>query len=148
MKVVLLADVKGKGKKGETITVSDGYGRNFLIARGLAAEPNAQLINDFDGKASSQQYKIDTETAAAKENAAKLEGKTFEMSVKGGDSGKLFGSITAKEIAEFINTKTGIVIDKKKVETDTIKTFGAYPVTVKLYKGISAKITVNVVKGN
>ena len=87
-------------------------------------------------------------TKQLKENAAKLEGKTFEMSVKGGDSGKLFGSITAKEIAEFINTKTGIVIDKKKVETDTIKTFGAYPVTVKLYKGISAKITVNVVKGN
>ncbi len=146
MKVVLLEDVKGKGKKGDTINVSDGYGRNFLIARGLAIEPNAQILNDFGGKASAQQYKIDTETAAAKENAAKLEGKTFEMSVKGGDSGKLFGSITAKEIAEFINTKTGISVDKKKIDTDTIKAFGAYPVTVKLYKGISAKITINVVK--
>ena len=148
MKVVLLQDVKGKGKKGDTITVADGYGRNFLIARGLGVEPNAQILNDFDGKASSQQFKIDTETAAAQENAKTLDGKTFEMSVKGGDSGKLFGSITAKEIAEFIAQKTGIKVDKKKVETDTIKAFGAYPVTVKLYKGISAKITVNVVKGN
>ncbi len=148
MKVVLLQDVKGKGKKGDVINVSDGYGRNFLIAKGLAAEPNAQLINDFDGKASSQQYKIDTETAIAKENAAKLDGKTFEISVKGGDSGKLFGSITAKEIAEFINQKTGIAIDKKKVETDTIKAFGTYTIGVKLYKGINAKITINVTKGN
>lgn len=147
MKIVLLEDVKGKGKKGEIIEVSDGYGRNFLIARGLGAEPTTQLKNDFSGKASALQFKIDTETAKAKENASKLEGKTFEMSVKGGDSGKLFGSITAKEIAEFIKTKTGIEVDKKKVETDTIKAFGAYPITVKLYKGISAKITINVVKG-
>ena len=148
MKVVLLADVKGKGKKGDVINVSDGYGRNFLIARGLASEPNAQLTNDFSGKASSEKFRIDTETALAKENAAKIDGKTFEMSVKGGDSGKLFGSITSKEIAEFIKEKTGIVVDKKKVETDTIKAFGVYPVTVKLYKGISAKVNINVTKEN
>ena len=146
MKVVLLADVKGKGKKGQIIEVSDGYGRNFLIAKGLAAEPTTQLKNDFEGKASSAQYKIDTETAAAKESATKLEGKTFDMTVKGGDSGKLFGSITAKEIAEFINKKTGISVDKKKIETETIKAFGAYPITIKLYKGISAKVTINVTK--
>lgn len=148
MKVVLLEDVKGKGKKGDIINVSDGYGRNFLIARGLGAEPNAQLKNDFDGKASSQQFKIDTETAAAKESAEKLNGKTFEMKVKGGDSGKLFGSITSKEIAEFVKSKTGITVDKKKIETDTIKTFGAYECVIKLYKGISAKITINVTKEN
>lgn len=148
MKVVLLEDVKGKGKKGDVINVSDGYGRNFLIARGLGAEPNAQLTNDFAGKASSEKFKIDNETAAAKENASKLDGKTFEMSVKGGDSGKLFGSITAKEIAEFIKSKTGITVDKKKVETETIKAFGVYPVTVKLYKGISAKVNINVTKEN
>ena len=148
MKVVLLEDVKGKGKKGDEITVSDGYGRNFLIARGLAAEPNAQLKNDFSGKKSSAQFKIDTDTAAAKQNAQTLEGKTFEMSVKGGDSGKLFGSITAKEIAEFINKQTGIDIDKKKVEIDTIKAFGCYTAVIKLYKGISAKVTINVTKEN
>ena len=97
MKVVLLEDVKGKGKKGDVINVSDGYGRNYLIARGLAAEPTAQLNNDFSGKKSSQQFKIDTETQAARDNAAKLDGKTFEMRAKGGESGKLFGSVTAKE---------------------------------------------------
>ncbi len=148
MEVVLLQDVKGQGKKGDIISVADGYGRNFLIARGLAAEPTAQLKNDFSGKASSAQFKIDTETAAAKENAKKLDGKTFEMSVKGGDSGKLFGSITSKEIAEFIKNKTGIEIDKKKVDTDTIKAFGAYQCNIKLYKGISAKVTINVTKEN
>lgn len=146
MKVILLEDVKGKGKKGDLINVSDGYGRNFLIARGLATEPNAQIQNDFSGKASAAQYKIDTDTAAAKENASKLEGKTFELKVKGGDSGKLFGSITSKEISELIKNKTGIAIDKKKIEVETIKTFGVFPCTIKLYKGISAKISINVVK--
>ena len=146
MKVVLLEDVKGKGKKGDLINVSDGYGRNFLIARGLACEPNAQIQNDFSGKASAAQYKIDTDTAAAKENAAKLDGKTFELKSKGGDSGKLFGSITSKEIAELIKQKTGIDIDKKKLDVETIKAFGTFPCTVKLYKGIAAKININVVK--
>lgn len=148
MKVVLLQDVKGQGKKGDIINVSDGYGRNFLIAKGLASEPTAQLKNDFSGKASAQKYKIDTETAAAKEKAAVLDGKTFEMSVKGGDSGKLFGSITSKEIAEFIKLKTGIEVDKKKIDTDTIKAFGSYPCTIKLYTGISAKVTISVTKEN
>ena len=148
MKVVLLEDVKGKGKKGDVINVSDGYGRNYLIARGLAAEPTAQLNNDFSGKKSSQQLKIDTETQAARDNAAKLDGKTFEMRAKGGESGKLFGSVTAKEIAELLKTNTGVDIDKKKVDIDTIKAFGNYSVTLKLYKGISAKVNINVVKEN
>ena len=146
MKVVLLEDVKGKGKKGDVINVSDGYGRNYLIARGLAAEPTAQLNNDFSGKKSSQQFKI--ETQAARDNAAKLDGKTFEMRAKGGESGKLFGSVTAKEIAELLKTNTGVDIDKKKVDIDTIKAFGNYSVTLKLYKGISAKVNINVVKEN
>ncbi|MBQ8605165.1 MAG: 50S ribosomal protein L9 [Clostridia bacterium] len=146
MKVILLEDVKGKGKKGDLINVSDGYGRNFLIARGLATEPNAQIQNDFSGKASAEKFRIDTETAAAKESAAKLDGKTFEMKASGGDSGKLFGSITSKEIAEFIKDKTGVAVDKKKIEAETIKAFGTYPCTVKLYKGISAKINISVIK--
>lgn len=146
MKVILLEDVKGKGKKGDLINVADGYGRNFLIARGLATEPNAQIQNDFSGKASAEQYKIDTQTAKAKENAELLNGKTFEMAVKGGESGKLFGSITSKEIAEFIKSKTGVEVDKKKIEADTIKAFGTYPCTVKLYKSINAKINISVIK--
>lgn len=146
MKVILLEDVKGKGKKGDLINVSDGYGRNFLIARGLATEPNAQIQNDFSGKASAQQYKIDTETAKAKESAKLLDGKTFEMAVKGGDSGKLFGSITSKEIAELIKVKTGVETDKKKIECETIKAFGTYPCTIKLYKGINSKVNISVIK--
>ncbi len=148
MKVVLLEDVKGKGKKGDIIKVADGYGRNYLIARGLAAEPTAQLQNDFSGMKSSEQYKVDTETAEAQQNAEKLSGKTFEMSVKGGESGKLFGAITSKEIAELIRQKTGVVVDKKKVEVQTIKSFGSYEATVRLYKGISAKVNINVIKEN
>ncbi len=148
MKVVLLADVKGQGKKGDTVNVADGYGRNFLIARGLATPVNAQIQNDFAGKAAAAQHKIDVDTTAAKESQAKLDGKTFILKAKGGDSGKLFGAITAKEVAQFIEKETGIAVDKKKLVVDTIKTFGTYPCTVKLYAGIAAKINVSVEKAD
>ncbi len=146
MKVVLLADVKGKGKKGETVTVADGYGRNFLIAKGLAAPVDAQLQNDFAGKKQSEIYKEEQAVAAAKEIAAKLEGKTFTLAAKGGESGKLFGSLTTKEIATFLAAQIGAAIDKKKLMAETIKAFGTYPVTAKLHKGVVAKFSVNVVK--
>ena len=148
MKVVLLADVKGQGKKGETVNVADGYGRNFLIARGLATPVNAQIQNDFAGKAAAAQHKIDVDTAAAKEHQAKLEGKTFTLKSKGGDSGKLFGAITGKEVAQLIEKETGIAVDKKKLVVDTIKNFGTYPCTVKLYTGIAAKINISVEKAD
>lgn len=146
MKVVLLADVKGKGKKGDTVNVADGYGRNFLIAKGLAAPVDAQLQNDFAGKKQSEIFKEEQAVAAAKEVAAKLEGKTITLPAKGGDSGKLFGSLTTKEIAAALSKETGATIDKKKLVAETIKAFGSYPVTAKLHKGVVAKFTVNVVK--
>ena len=146
MKVILLQDVKGQGKKGDTVTVADGYGRNFLIARGLATPASAQVQNDFAGKAAAAQHKIDVDTAAAQENKAKLDGKTFVLKTKGGESGKLFGAVTGKEIATLIEKETGIPVDKKKLVVDTIKTFGTYAVTVKLYTGIAAKINVSVEK--
>ncbi len=146
MKVVLLADVKGKGKKGDTINVADGYGRNFLIARGLAAPVDAQLQNDFAGKKQSEIYKEEQAVAAAKAVAEKLEGKTFTLPAKGGDSGKLFGSMTTKEIAAAISKTVGVEIDKKKLVAETIKAFGTYPITAKLHKGVVAKFSVNVVK--
>lgn len=146
MKVILLADVKGQGKKGDTVTVSDGYGRNFLIARGLATPVTAQAQNDFAGKAAAAQHKIDVDTAAAQENKTKLDGKTFVLKAKGGDSGKLFGAITGKEIATLIEKESGVAVDKKKLVVDTIKNFGTYTCTVKLYTGISAKINVSVEK--
>ncbi|MBQ3085287.1 MAG: 50S ribosomal protein L9 [Clostridia bacterium] len=146
MKVILLQDVKGQGKKGDTVNVADGYGRNFLIARGLATPVNAQVQNDFAGKAAAAQHKIDVDTAAANENKAKLEGKTFVLKAKGGESGKLFGAITAKEIAALIAKESGITVDKKKLVIDTIKNFGTYACTVKLYTGIAAKINVTIEK--
>ena len=146
MKLILLQDVKGQGKKGDTVNVADGYGRNFLIARGLATPVSAQVQNDFAGKAASAQHKIDVDTAAAKENQAKLEGKTFVLKAKGGDSGKLFGAITGKEIASLIEKESGVAVDKKKLVVDTIKNFGTYACTVKLYSGIAAKINVSVEK--
>ncbi len=146
MKVILLQDVKGQGKKGDTINVADGYGRNFLIARGLASPVNAQVQNDFAGKVAAAQHKIEVDTAAANENKAKLEGKTFTMKAKGGDSGKLFGAITGKEIAALIEKESGIVVDKKKLVVDTIKNFGTYACTVKLYTGIAAKINITIEK--
>ncbi len=146
MKVILLQDVKGQGKKGDTVNVADGYGRNFLIAKGLATPVNAQVQNDFAGKAAAAQHKIDVDTAAAKEHQAVLDGKTLVLKAKGGDSGKLFGAITGKEIAALIEKETGIAVDKKKLVVETIKNFGTYPCTVKLYTGIAAKINVSVEK--
>ena len=146
MKVVLLTDVKGQGKKGDTVNVADGYGRNFLIAKGLAAPAGAQLQNDFAGKKQSEIYKEEQAIAAAKAIADKLEGKTIELKAKGGESGKLFGSLTTKEIAAELTRAVGTEIDKKKLVIDTVKTFGAYPCTAKLHKGVTAKFTVNVIK--
>lgn len=148
MKVILLQDVKGQGKKGDTINVADGYGRNFLIAKGLATPVNAQVQNDFAGKAAAAQHKIDVDTAAAEGNKAKLDGKTFVLKTKGGESGKLFGAVTGKEIAALIEKETGVQVDKKKLVVDTIKNFGTYACTVKLYTGIAAKINVSVEKEN
>ncbi len=144
MKVVLLSDVKGQGKKGDTINVSDGYARNYLIARGLAAPANKQVTNDFAGKKQSEAYREQQAREAALAAAAALEGKTFVMKAKGGESGKLFGALTAKEIAAEISAQTGLEIDRKKLVTDAIKAFGEYTIVAKLYKGVNASFAVNV----
>ncbi len=144
MKVVLLQDVKGLGKKGELVTASDGYVRNFLLPRKLAVEANGQAMSELKNRESSEKHRIETEIAAAKELAAKIEGKTVKLSAKAGANGKLFGSVTAKDVATAINTTFNTNIDKKKVNVEDIKTFGTYPVEVKLYNGISASLFVNV----
>ena len=143
MKVVLLQDVKGLGKKGELVTASDGYVRNFLLPRKLAVEANGQAMSELKNRESSEKHRIETEIAAAKELAAKIEGKTVKLSAKAGANGKLFGSVTAKDVATAINTTFNTNIDKKKVNVEDIKTFGTYPVEVKLYNGISASLFVN-----
>lgn len=144
MKVILKQDVKGLGKKGELVNTSDGYARNFLFPRKLAAEANAQEMSELKNKQQAEKYRIDTETAAAKAAAAKISGKTIKITAKAGANGKLFGSVTSKEIAEKVKQEFGIEADKRKIIVDDIKQFGTYEFEVKLYTGISAKLFVMV----
>ncbi len=144
MKVVLLQDVKGLGKKGELVNTSDGYARNFLFPRKLAGQADSQALAELKNKESAEKHKLETEIAAAKETAAKLEGKTIKLSAKAGANGKLFGSVTSKDVAKAISDELKIDVDKKKVEVEDIKSFGVYPVEVKVYNGISASLYVSV----
>lgn len=144
MKVVLLQDVKGLGKKGELVNTSDGYARNFLFPRKLAMEANSQAMSELKNREASEKHRIETEIAAAKASAAKIEGKTVKLSAKAGANGKLFGSVTSKDVAEAISKEYALKLDKRKVVVDDIKNFGTYPVEVKLYNGISASMFVMV----
>lgn len=144
MKVVLLQDVKGLGKKGELVNASDGYTRNFLLPRKLAVEANSQAMSELKNRESSEKHRIDTEIAAANDLKAKIEGKTVKLTAKAGANGKLFGSVTSKDVATAINSTFGTSIDKKKVIVEDIKVFGTYPVDVKLYNGITASLYVSV----
>ena len=141
MKVVLLQDVKGKGKKGELCNVSDGYARNFLFPKKLAIEADNAALNELKNREESAAHHKKEEIAAAKETAAKLDGKTVSITAKAGAGGKLFGSVTSKEIAAEIKAKLGIEIDRKKMNVADIKNFGEYTAEIKLYQGVTAKIT-------
>ena len=145
MKVVLLADVKGVGKKGELINASDGYARNFLLPRKLAKEANAQAMNELKNAEASKASKIKTETDESKRAAEALEGKSVKITAKAGLNGKLFGAVTAKEVAQEIKKQFGLEIDKRKINlSGDIKAFGVYPAEIKLYAGITAKLSVAV----
>ena len=141
MKVVLLADVKGSGKKGELVNVSDGYARNFLFPKKLAKEANAQALNELKTAEESKAFKIKQETEAAQASADKINGKSVSILAKAGQGGKLFGSVTAKEIAEAIKKQYGVDVDKRKIDTKgDMKAFGTYECEVKLYSGITATV--------
>lgn len=145
MKVILLQDVKGLGKKGELVNASDGYVRNFLFPKNMAKEANAQAMNELKNAEQSKQYKIDTAIAQANKFKSDLEGSVFTMSAKAGSNGKLFGSITSKEISAEIKKQKGIDVDKRKITLlSDIKTCGEYDVEIKLYTGIMAKVKVEV----
>lgn len=144
MKVVLKQDVKSLGKKGELVNVSDGYARNFLFPKNLASEANAQAMSELKNKEQAEKYRIETETAAAKAAAAKISGKTVKVVAKAGQNGKLFGSVTSKEVAAQIKADFGVELDKRKVDVEDIKSFGTYPVTVKLNHGVTASLYVQV----
>jgi large subunit ribosomal protein L9 len=143
MKVILTQDVKGQGKKGEAINVSDGYARNFLLPKNLAVEANAANVNSFKGKSEAQAFKKQTEEENARKIAHELAAITVTLTAKGGTGGRLFGSITGKEIAEYLKEKHKIEIDKRKIVLEEgIKTFGTHELTVKLYPQITGKIKV------
>lgn len=144
MKVILLADVKSKGKKGDLINVSDGYARNFLFPKNLATEADNAALSEMKSRQAAAEHHKEEEIAAAKALADKLNGKSVTLKAKAGASGRLFGSITSKEIADEINRVFDVNIDKKKLSVADIKNFGDYTAEIKLYKGISAKVSVKV----
>ena len=150
MKVVLLQDVKGQGKKDDLINVSDGYARNFLFPKKLAVEADAKVMNDIKNKEAAREYKIEQEKKAARETAEKLQTLVVKLKVQSGTAGdgKFHGSVTSKDIADALQAQHNIEIDRRKIVLDTpIKSYGTYSIDVKLYPEISGKINV-VVAGN
>lgn len=145
MKVLLLQDVKGTGKKGEIVNVNDGYAKNFLIKKGVAKVADATAINDLNGKNEAKARQIELAKQAANETASKLNGANITVSAKVGADGKMFGAVTSKEIAEEL-VRLGYDVDKKQILLDSsIKMTGSYNVEVKLYSGIFAKFNLTVV---
>lgn len=144
MKVILKQDVKGQGKKGELVNVSDGYARNFLFPRDLASPADAAAMNDLKNKADAAAFHKKEEKEAAEKTAGLLGGKTVKVTARAGQNGKLFGSVTAKEVAQELESQYGIAADKRKLEMEDIKNFGTYPVTLKLPQGVTASFFVAV----
>ena len=145
MKVILLQDVKGKGKKGQMIEVSDGYARNFMLPRKIAVEATADAVNTMRMNDKATQERIAREKAEAMDTARKLRELTVVVKAKGGGAGRLFGSVTNQEIADSLKTQTGISLDKRKIVlSDPIKNVGTYTVTCKLGYEISAPLTVKI----
>ena len=147
MQVILTQDVKGQGKKGQMVNVSDGYARNFLLPKGLATEATKSNINVLKGKKESLEFKIKTEEAEANRIVEQMKQIEVVIKAKAGDNGKLFGSVTSKDVADALTEQHHIKLDKKKfVMPDGIKGLGITDVTVKVYTGISGTLKVNVVK--
>lgn len=144
MKVILKQDVKGQGKKGELVTVSDGYARNFLFPRGLAVEADSQAMNELRNREESVAYHKKVEKEAALDTAQTLKDMVLTVKAKAGSNGRLFGSVTTKEVAEVLEKQHNLKVDKRKISMDDIKSFGSYTAEIKLLAGVSAQITVKV----
>ena len=148
MKVLLLADVKGQGKKDQIVEVSDGYARNFLFPKKLAVVADARVLSEAKSKEEAKQYKLKEEKAAAKALAEKLNSLTVTIGASSGGDGRLYGSITSKDIAEKLMQQHKVDIDKRKlVLSENIKAYGTYNVDVKIYPEINAKLKVVVTEG-
>ncbi len=144
MKVILLKDIKGTGKKDQIIEASDGFARNFLFPKGLAREANAANLNAISNQKAAEQHRKDVERAEAEATAKKLAGKIVRVSARGSESGKLYGSVTSQEIAEAIQRDYGVAVDKRRVESQNIRNTGEYKISVKLYAGVSCEMTAKV----
>ena len=143
MKVVLMEDIKGTGKKGEICEVSAGYARNYLFPRNLAIEANASAVNEVKNKESARKHHKDEEQAGAKALAEKMDGQTVTIHAKAGESGRLFGAVTSKDIAQAMEELIGAPVDKRKIALKReIKDHGKYEVEIKVFAGVSAIITV------
>ena len=146
MKVLLLADVKGQGKKDQIVEVSDGYARNFLLPKKLAVPADAQILNDVRNKEAAKQHKLDEEKKSAQEYAAKLQSVMVKIVMPAGADNRLYGSVTTKDIADALERDHAMPIDKRKlVLNDPIKTFGSYTVDAKLGYDVLGKVNVVVV---
>ncbi len=143
MKVILKADVKGSGKKGDIIEVSDGFAQNFLLKKGLAEIATASGINEITQRKAADQFHKAEELKAMKELAAALNGKTVEVGIKTGENGKVFGSVTSASVAAALE-KEGFQIDKKKIQMAAVKTTGTFDAEIRLMESVSAKIKVHV----
>lgn len=148
MKVILIKDVKGSGKAGDTLNVADGYGRNYLIAKGFAVEANAKNLNDLAGKKASAQHKIDVEIADNKAIAEKIGDKEVVIKSKAGQGGKLFGAVTSSAVSDALTEQYGVNVDKKKINLNAeIKAFGDFTAVIKLTHGVSCSIKIKVIEG-
>ncbi len=145
MKVILLTDIKGVGKKDQVINASDGYARNYLFPKKLAVEANNENMLKLKAKQNGIEYKKNVEKEEAIKLANKLKEITLPIKVKAGENGKIFGGVTAKEISESLKAQYNIEIDKKKINlTETIKTLGSITVDIKLYEGVIGKLKVQI----
>ena len=146
MKVILLQDIKGVGKKDQVINANDGYARNYLFPKKLAVEANAGNLTNLKSKQESNQYRKDVQKEEAIALANKIKDITLKIKVKAGENGKIFGGVTSKEISESLKTQYKIEVDKKKINlSETIKVLGTQTVEIKLYEGVIAKLKVQVV---
>lgn len=143
MKVILLEDVKGSGKKGELINASDGYARNYLLPKKLAMEATPQALNELKQKEAAKERRLALEKQAALDAAAAVRERTVKITAAAGNSGKLFGSVTSAEVAAEIKKQLGVEVDKKKVSLESdIKSYGTFTAEVKFGYGVAAKVYV------
>lgn len=147
MKVILLKDIKGTGKKDQIIEASDGFARNFLFPKGLAREASATNLNAIETAKAAQKHREDVERAKAEETRKALSGKAIKIVARGAEGGRLYGSVTAQEIADELFKQYGVKVEKRRIDVANIRNAGDFTVSVWLYAGITAEMTAKVEVG-